>query len=164
LLEAAAHCIADPRNPLLIKHAVADMLRQRVYGLALGWEDLNDHSALRCDVAMQTGVGVDDAVASVPTLCRLEKWADKTTAFKLHQVLVEQFIANFKTTPEPLEVSASPRPPEPPKPPPAPNSQAKQAASLRGKSVNSSQSNSNQKDAEIPPLAMGWTPPPLTAS
>jgi hypothetical protein len=31
LLEAAAHCIADPRNPLLIKHAVADMLRQRVY-------------------------------------------------------------------------------------------------------------------------------------
>ena len=37
-----------------------------------------------------------------PTLCRLQKWADKTTTFKLHQVLVEQFIANFKTAPEEL--------------------------------------------------------------
>ena len=45
LLQAAASCIADPRSPLLITHSVADMLRQRVYGLALGWEDLNDHGA-----------------------------------------------------------------------------------------------------------------------
>ena len=70
---AAARCIADPRNPLLITHDVVDMLRQRVYGLALGWEDLNDHQALRQDVAMQTAVGVDEAIASAPTLCRLEK-------------------------------------------------------------------------------------------
>jgi len=102
LMEAAARCIADPRNPLLIKHDVADMLRQRVYGLALGWEDLNDHGALRDDVAMQTAVGVDREVASAPTLCRLEKWADRATAWRLHQVLVEQFIASFKTAPEEL--------------------------------------------------------------
>ena len=102
LSEAAARCIADPRSPLLIKHAVRDMLRQRVYGLALGWEDLNDHGALRCDVAMQTAVGVDRAVASAPTLCRLEKWADRQTAWRLHEVLVEQFIASFKTVPEEL--------------------------------------------------------------
>ncbi len=40
LTAAAARCIADPRNPLLITHAVRDMLRQRVYGLALGWGGL----------------------------------------------------------------------------------------------------------------------------
>ena len=102
LLDAAARCITDPRNPLLITHSVADMLRQRVYGLALGWEDLNDHGALRCDVAMQTAVGVDREVASAPTLCRLEKWADKATAWRLHEVLVEQFIASFKTAPAEL--------------------------------------------------------------
>lgn len=102
LMEAAARCIADPRSPLLIKHGVADMLRQRVYGLALGWEDLNDHGALRDDVAMQTAVGVDREVASAPTLCRLEKWADRATAWRLHQVLIEQFIASFKTAPEEL--------------------------------------------------------------
>ena len=69
LLDAAARCVPDPRNPLLIKHAVRDMLRQRVYGLALGWEDLNDHSTLREDAAMQTAVGVEREVASAPTLC-----------------------------------------------------------------------------------------------
>jgi len=102
LINAAARCIADPRNPLLIKHDVVDMLRQRVYGLALGWEDLNDHQALRQDVAMQTAVGVDTDIASAPTLCRLEKWADKATAWRLHEVLVEQFIASFKTAPAEL--------------------------------------------------------------
>ena len=71
LIEAASRCIADPRNPLLITHGVRDMLRQRVYGLALGWEDLNDHAALRQDVAVQTAVGVDREVASAATLCRL---------------------------------------------------------------------------------------------
>jgi hypothetical protein len=102
LIEAASRCIADPRNPLLIKHAVRDMLRQRVYGLALGWEDLNDHAALRQDVAMQTAVGVDREVASAPTLCRLESWADRATAVRLQQLLVEQFIASFKTAPTEL--------------------------------------------------------------
>lgn len=102
LLEAAARCIADPRNPLLIKHGVRDMLRQRVYALALGWEDLNDHGALRCDVAVQTAVGVDREVASAPTLCRLEKWADRATAVRLHRLLIEQFIASFKSAPKEL--------------------------------------------------------------
>ena len=102
LLEAAARCIADPREPLLITHSVRDMLRQRVYGLALGWEDLNDHGALRGDVAMQTAVGVERDMASAPTLCRLEKWADRATAWRLHEVLLHQFIASFESAPEEL--------------------------------------------------------------
>jgi hypothetical protein len=102
LTAAAARCIADPRNPLLITHAVRDMLRQRVYGLALGWEDLNDHKALRQGVAMQTAVGVDREVASAPTLCRLASWADRATAVHLSELLVEQFIASFERAPEEL--------------------------------------------------------------
>ena len=102
LMQAAARCIADPRSPLLIKHGVRDMLRQRVYGLALGWEDLSDHGALRQDVAIQTAIGVDREVASAPALCRLEKWADRATAWRLPAVLVDQFIASFKTAPEEL--------------------------------------------------------------
>jgi hypothetical protein len=78
------------------------MLRQRVYALAQGWEDLNDHQSLRQDVAVQTAVGVDEALSSAPTLCRLEKWASRQTAVKLHEVLVEQFIASFKTPPKEL--------------------------------------------------------------
>jgi hypothetical protein len=102
LTQAAARHIADPRDPLRITHGVRDMLRQRIYGLALGWEDLNDHSALRQDIAMQSAVGVDREVASAPTLCRLESWSDRQTAWGLHDVLVEQFIASFKSAPEEL--------------------------------------------------------------
>jgi len=98
LMDAAARCIADPRSPLLIKHGVRDMLRQRVYGLALGWEDLNDHGALRQDVALQTAVGVDREVA----MCRLEKWADRATAWRRHEVLVDQFMASFDSAPKEL--------------------------------------------------------------
>jgi hypothetical protein len=54
------------------------------------------------DVAMQTAVGVDSEVASAPTLCRLENWADRATAWRLHQVLADQFIASFKTPPQEL--------------------------------------------------------------
>src|SRR5512140_294494 len=102
LIAAAARCIADPRNPELITHEVHEMLRQRVFGLALGWEDLNDHRALRSDVAMQTAIGVDREGASAPTLCRLEKWANRPTAVRLHEVLVQQFIASFNSAPEEL--------------------------------------------------------------
>ncbi len=100
LMDAATRFIADPRNPLLITHGVREMLRQRVYALALGWEDLNDHGQLRQDVALQTAVGVEREVASAPTLCRLEKWAERATAWWLHAVLVEQFIASFELPPE----------------------------------------------------------------
>jgi hypothetical protein len=102
LTAAAARCIADPRDTLRITHEVRDMLRQRIYALALGWEDLNDHTALRRDVAMQTAVGVDREVASAPTLCRLESWATRAAAVRVHEVLVEQFIAGFERAPEEL--------------------------------------------------------------
>lgn len=46
LMDVAAHCIADPISPLRIKHGMRDILRQRVYGLALGLENLNDHATL----------------------------------------------------------------------------------------------------------------------
>jgi Transposase DDE domain group 1 len=78
------------------------MLRQRVYGLVQGWEDLNDHAQLRADVAYQTAVGRDDELASAPTLCRLEKLGTRAAAIKLHEVLANQFIASFKVAPTEL--------------------------------------------------------------
>ena len=102
LLDAAAGAIADPRKPFAIKHSIRDMLRQRVYGLVQGWEDLNNHTQLRRDIAYQTAVGREDDLASAPTLCRLEKLGTRAAAVRLHEVLVEQFIASFKTPPEEL--------------------------------------------------------------
>ncbi len=49
LLGRLAGCFHDWRMPLLVKHQVPEMLAQRIYGLALGYEDLNDHEQLRSD-------------------------------------------------------------------------------------------------------------------
>ena len=47
LLPRLAECFLDGRNPQLVEHSVQEMVSQRVYGLALGYEDLNDHEQLR---------------------------------------------------------------------------------------------------------------------
>lgn len=99
LSRAAAAVLSDPRDPARITHSVRDLLAQRVYGLCCGYEDLNDHDTLRDDLLMQTAVGRVDALASSPTLSRLETRATRAQAAALHGVLLEQFIASQKTAP-----------------------------------------------------------------
>jgi hypothetical protein len=102
LLEAVARALADPRDPARIRHELVDMLRQRVFGLVQGYEDLNDHALLRNDVLMQTACERDSALASAPTLCRLENHASRAAAWAIHRVIVENFIASFERSPEEL--------------------------------------------------------------
>ncbi len=100
LSAAAAQVVRDPRDPGRCRHSAVAQLRQRLYGLALGYEDLNDHGELRQDLALQTAVDRVAPLASAPTLCRFEHWADRATAVALHRVLIEQFIASFAAPPE----------------------------------------------------------------
>ena len=92
----------DPRNPFLIEHTSLEMLRQRVYGLCLGYEDLNDQQSLRYDTAIQTAVEKDSQLASPPTLCRFENRGDRRTAIGFHQVLFKKFVASFESVPREL--------------------------------------------------------------
>ncbi|WP_419601152.1 transposase, partial [Thiolapillus sp.] len=57
LLDRLAACFTDHRNPESIEHSVRDLVAQRVYGLALGYEDLNDHDDLRKDSTLALLVG-----------------------------------------------------------------------------------------------------------
>src|SRR5271168_5564451 len=54
LVEGWDAVLPDPRDPLQITHRQVELLRQRIYGLALGYEDLNDHDTLREDLLWQT--------------------------------------------------------------------------------------------------------------
>lgn len=86
IIQQFATCFTDHRNPELIEHDVSHLVAQRVYGLALGYEDLNDHDDLRRDPLLATVVGKDDptgqsrerkrdqgkALAGKSTLNRLE--------------------------------------------------------------------------------------------
>ncbi len=102
MCKALDEAISDPRDPNLITHRQIDLLRQRIYGLALGYEDLNDHDTLRGDLVWQSATERGEQRASSPTLCRLENRANRESAWAMSKVLVEQFIASFKVAPQEL--------------------------------------------------------------
>ncbi len=60
IVERFADCFADAREPGQVEHSVEELLRQRLYGLALGYEDLNDHEELRTDALLAAAVGKRD--------------------------------------------------------------------------------------------------------
>ena len=60
LLRQFAACFQDHRNPALIEHRLEELISQRVLGLALGYEDLNDHDEVRMDPLLATVVGKAD--------------------------------------------------------------------------------------------------------
>ena len=102
LMEAINHILHDPREQDQVIHSQLSLLKQRVYGLCLGYEDLNDHQTLRTDPAIQTALNRDDVLASQSTLCRLENRTDRQTMVDIHKVFFEQFIASFKKPPKEL--------------------------------------------------------------
>lgn len=60
VLERYAACFTDHRDPEASEHSVLDLVRQRIYGLCLGYEDLNDHDRLRTDPLIAACVGKQD--------------------------------------------------------------------------------------------------------
>jgi len=60
IIRQLARCFTDHRDPEAIEHSVEQLLRQRIFGLALGYEDLNDHDDLRHDPLLATLVGKAD--------------------------------------------------------------------------------------------------------
>ena len=102
LTKDLSKCFLDRRDQGKVRHTVLGMLRQRVFGIAQGYEDLNDHDSLRNCKGMQASVGSLTTLASSPTLCRFEKMADRSFAIQAHKIMVEQFISSFKTPPKEL--------------------------------------------------------------
>jgi len=102
LTRALAQVPLDPRAPGRVEHLLLSLVRQRVYGLAAGYADLNDHDTLRHDLAWQTAVERDRPLASSPTLCRLDNRADHAVAWAVHGVIVDPFIASFAAPPREL--------------------------------------------------------------
>ncbi|WP_136420439.1 IS1380 family transposase [Herbaspirillum sp. ST 5-3] len=102
LTRAVAAVFADDRRAERVTHPIHSLLAQRIYALCCGWEDVTDHNTLRHDLALQTAVGRDSALASGPTLCRLEAAATPLHTAALHGVLLDQFIASRSQPPEEL--------------------------------------------------------------
>ena len=122
-----AACFSDHRNPELVEHQFQELVAQRVYGLALGYEDLNDHNELWADPLLATPVGKKDptgahgvrardvgkALAGKSTLNRLElttQEAGPESRYKkivvngatVDRLLVEMFLRAHARPPERL--------------------------------------------------------------
>jgi hypothetical protein len=100
--EALSRAVYDPRDPRLVLHSQAELLRQRVYQIIAGYEDANDATLLRHDPLFKAVVGrcpEDQALGSQPTLSRLENRVSLEAQMEIVETLVRLFIA---TRPEPL--------------------------------------------------------------
>ena len=109
ILHRFADCFVDARDPGRIEHSLEELLRQRIFGLALGYEDLNDHDRLRVDPLLATAVGKTDAtgdqrkrarhngaaLAAKSTLNRVE--------FALHAEAAESRYHRIAADPETIE-------------------------------------------------------------
>jgi len=107
LMDAINACIPDPRNPDMILHDQRTLLAQRIFGIALGYEDLNDHQTLRDDPLFQavTERGINNEgvpLASPSTLCRLENRMTRRSLFAMAKVFVDPFIGSYRLPPKEL--------------------------------------------------------------
>ncbi len=124
LMDRIAGCFADYRDPRKVEHTAAELVAQRVYGIALGYEDLNDHDALRGDSLLALMVGKADPtgerrarardrgcpLAGSSTLNRLELGGSPGDRYKkvvadpaaLDDVLLDIFLESFAEAPEEL--------------------------------------------------------------
>ena len=106
LTNGLAECIADPRDPAKITHDLRTLLSQRVFGISLGYEDLNDHQRLRDDplfaILAEQRPDPETLLGSPSTLCRFENAITRGSVARMSEVFVEQFIASFKRPPKEL--------------------------------------------------------------
>ena len=114
IIKRFAACFTDHRDPDLIEHSVEELIAQRIYALALGYEDLNDHDGLRNDPLLAVLVGKEDptgqdrirsrdkgkALAGKSTLNRLELTpvgANSKSRYKkitVHRYAVDDFFVD----------------------------------------------------------------------
>jgi hypothetical protein len=109
LLPRLAECFLDGRNQNLVEHSMAEMLSQRIYGLALGYEDINDHEQLRRDPVFGILAGRDELepLAGKSTLNRMELGAGTPDRYKkitfwkeaVDELLVKVFIEAHQSVP-----------------------------------------------------------------
>lgn len=125
IIRQFSRCFVDHRDPGRIEHSVSELVAQRVYGLALGYEDLNDHDHLREDPLLAVLAGKEDptgasrcrardegrALAGKSTLNRLELTAavvGEAERYKkicldegaVDRMLVDVFVRSYRTPPE----------------------------------------------------------------
>ena len=104
IINRVAEAIVDKRHPSYVKHEIVDLLTQRVFQIASGYEDGNDCNYLRHDPIFKMSCEKlpisDDPLASQPTMCRFENTPSRTTLYRIAGVILDAFIQSYTEAPE----------------------------------------------------------------
>ena len=104
LIDRLTGAIADSRHASYITHSMRDLLTQRVFQIASGYEDGNDANTLRRDPLFKLAAGrapldADNPLACGATFSRLEGSLRRSDLYRMAAALVEQFIAGYECAP-----------------------------------------------------------------
>lgn len=105
LLKKLSSCIIDSRHKSYTKHTIENQIKQRVFAIACGYEDVNDHDELRKDAMFKIAVDKksrDSNLASSPTICRMENSITRKELIEMSNVFVENFIESHERPPRKL--------------------------------------------------------------
>jgi hypothetical protein len=104
IVDRLARLIADPRDPALVTHSLASILRARVLAIACGYEDANDLNRLRGDPAFKLACGrlpeSGGELCSQPTVSRWENAPDLKTIIRLTYALVDAWCDSYAEEPQ----------------------------------------------------------------
>lgn len=111
IIKSLTSALVDPRNPAYVNHTMEELLAQRVSQICCGYEDANDCNTLRDDPLLKMAVGrlpEDDALASQPTMTRLENGVSTKDLLRMGYALIDQFIDSFTERPKSIVLDLDP--------------------------------------------------------
>ena len=103
IIEQFAQAIHDERHQSYVKHELIALLTQRIFQIICGYEDANDANDLRVDPGFKASCNrlpSGDDLASQPTMTRFENSISNKDLYRIAEVIVDHFIASYKTPPE----------------------------------------------------------------
>jgi len=104
LVDALADVLPDRRDPRFVEHSIADLIRYRVYGIVLGYEDCNDATILRRDPVLKTCCDREPFserdLASQPTLSRFENEVGPKACYLFAKQLLESYFVRHPKRPK----------------------------------------------------------------
>ncbi|MCW3786950.1 IS1380 family transposase [Plebeiibacterium sediminum] len=104
IIDNLSQCLTDNRDQRYIDHTIKEMLTQRIFQIASGYEDCNDCDELRNDMIFKTCAGrlpqSGKPLASQPTMSRLENSLDSKSLYRMESLFLDTFISSYDKQPE----------------------------------------------------------------
>jgi hypothetical protein len=103
LIDGISSCITDIRDLRYVDHSITELITQRVFQIAAGYEDCNDCNDLRSDMVFKTCAGrlpqTGRDLASQPTMSRLENAVGPRDLLQMGRYLLDTFVASYSSAP-----------------------------------------------------------------